>query len=96
MLGIIFFVLWCVNVLLYLKLKSAIRDESAADFEEIFGVNKPFNKSLNFIGVAFNKNRWDGFKNIETIKWLRLHWISSIVFIGYGVAVVLFHIISSI
>jgi hypothetical protein len=96
MLGAIFLALWSINLLMYLKLRSAIRNESSAFFNDIFGLNKSFPKSLSFMRVALNRGCWGEFESPETVKWLRLHWISAIAFIGYGMVVVLFHILSRI
>lgn len=96
MLGAIFFTLWSLNVLAYMKLKRAIRNESSEVFNDIFGLNKPLQKSLCFMRVALNCDGWEKFENPETVKWLRLHWVSAIAFIAYGVVVVLFYVNSRI
>ena len=79
-----------------MKLKSAIRNESSQVYDNIFGLNKPFQKSLSFMRVALNRGCWGEFESPETVKWLRLHWVSSIAFVGYVMAIVPLHILSRI
>lgn len=96
MLGATFLTLWVVNLFMYLKLRQAIHNESSEVFSNIFGLRKPFQKSLRFTHVALSKSCWSEFKSPRTIKWLRLHWISAIAFYGYGIVVILYFILSRI